>query len=77
MEEKQEMYEAAMGGEESGNLGMDVTLPTKPGADVSVFDGFYANVKGKFIALFMVIFTVLYLSLIHIWQMQWHIWKSI
>lgn len=39
---------------------MDVTLPTKPGADVSVFDGFYANVKGKFIALFMVIFTVLY-----------------
>lgn len=60
MEEKQEMYEAAMDGEESGNLGMDVTLPTKPGADVSVSDGFYANVKGKFIALFMVIFTVLY-----------------
>ena len=60
MEEKQEMYEAAMDGEESGNLGMDVILPTKPGADVSVFDGFYANVKGKFIALFMVIFTVLY-----------------
>lgn len=60
MEEKQEMYEAAMDGEESGNLGMDVTLPTKPGEDVSVFDGFYANVKGKFIALFMVIFTVLY-----------------
>lgn len=60
MEEKQEMYEAAMDGEASGNLGMDVTLPTKPGADVSVFDGFYANVKGKFIALFMVIFTVLY-----------------
>lgn len=60
MEEKQEMYEAAMDGEKSGNLGMDVTLPTKPGADVSVFDGFYANVKGKFIALFMVIFTVLY-----------------
>lgn len=60
MEEKQEMYEAAMDGKESGNLGMDVILPTKPGADVSVFDGFYANVKGKFIALFMVIFTVLY-----------------
>lgn len=60
MEEKQEMYEAAMDGEESGNLGMDVTLPTKPGEDVSVFDGFYANVKGKFIALFMVIFTILY-----------------
>lgn len=60
MEEKQEMYEAAMDGEESGNLGMDVTLPTKPGADVSVFDGFYANVHGKFVALFMVIFTVLY-----------------
>lgn len=62
MEEKQEMYEYAMGKEESDNvnLGMDVTVPTKPGENVSVFDLFYANIKGKFIALFMVIFTVLY-----------------
>lgn len=62
MEEKQEMYEYAMGiqKEEIPNLGMSVTTPTKPGEDVSVFDLFYANLKGKFIALFMVIFTVLY-----------------
>ena len=61
MEEKQEMYEAAMSDEEEEVMfGMYVTLPTKPGEEVSVFDGFYANVKGKFIALFMVIFTVLY-----------------
>lgn len=53
MEEKQEMYEAAMSDEEEEVMfGMYVTLPTKPGEEVSVFDGFYANVKGKFIALF-------------------------
>lgn len=61
MEEKQEMYEAAMSDEEEDVMfGMYVTLPTKPGEEVSVFDGFYANVHGKFVALFMVIFTVLY-----------------
>lgn len=62
MEEKQEMYEYATGQTESENvnLGMDVTVPTKPGEEVSVFDLFYANIKGKFIALFMVIFAVLY-----------------
>lgn len=62
MEEKQEMYEYATGQTESENvnLGMDVTVPTKPGEEVSVFDLFYANIKGKFLALFMVIFAVLY-----------------
>ena len=59
--EKQEMYEAAMSDEDEDIMfGMYVTLPTKPGEAVSVFDGFYANVHGKFVALFMVIFTVLY-----------------
>ena len=62
MEEKQEMYEYATGQRESEtvNLGMDVTVPTKPGDTVSVFDLFYGNIKGKFLALFMVIFAVLY-----------------
>lgn len=62
MEEKQEVYDHAMGKQESENVnfGMDVTVPTEPGKDVTVFDIFYANIKGKFIALFMVIFTVLY-----------------
>ena len=62
MEEKQEMYEYATGQQKSDtvNLGMDVTAPTKPGDTVSVFDLFYGNIKGKFLALFMVIFAVLY-----------------
>lgn len=62
MEEKQEMYEYAAGQQKSDtvNLGMDVTVPTKPGDTVSVFDLFYGNIKGKFLALFMVIFAVLY-----------------
>lgn len=59
MEEKQEMYEYATGQQKS-DLGMDVTVPTKPGDTVSVFDLFYGNIKGKFLALFMVIFAVLY-----------------
>ena len=62
MEEKQEMYEYATGQQKSDtvNLGMDVTVPTKPGDTVSVFGGVYVNIKGKFLALFMVIFAVLY-----------------
>lgn len=62
MEEKQEMYEYATWQQKSDtvNLGMDVTVPTKPGDTVSVFDLFYGNIKGKFLALFMVIFAVLY-----------------
>lgn len=62
MEEKQEMYEYATGQQKSDtvNLEMDVTVPTKPGDTVSVFDLFYGNIKGKFLALFMVIFAVLY-----------------
>lgn len=62
MGEKQETYEYATGQQkgEAVNLGMVVTVPTKPGDTVSVFDLFYANIKGKFLALFMVIFAVLY-----------------
>lgn len=48
--------------EETVNLGMDVTLPTRPGEMVTVYDQVYANLHGKFIALFMVIFTVLFSS---------------
>lgn len=63
-EELQEQYEYATGQkeEEPVNFGLTVTTPTEPGKDVSVFDLFYANLKGKFIALFIVIFTVLYSS---------------
>lgn len=57
-EEKQQMYEEEQKSEVV--FGLQVTAPTKPDAQVSVYDMFYANMKGKFIALFMVIFTVLY-----------------
>ena len=50
MEEKQEMYEYATGQQKSDtvNLGMDVTVPTKPGDTVSVFDLFYGISKESF-----------------------------
>ena len=49
LEDRQQNYEYAMEEQESGqvNLGMDVTPPTKPGEQVSVFDMFFANIKGK------------------------------
>ena len=36
--------------EEPVNLGMDVTIPTRPGEMVTVYDQVYANLHGKFIA---------------------------
>lgn len=46
--------------EENINVGMMVTLPTKPGEKVTVFDIFFANFQGKFYALFLVIFAVIF-----------------
>lgn len=46
--------------EEQVNLGINVTIPTRPGEMVTVYDQVYANLHGKFIALFMVIFAVLF-----------------
>ena len=62
MEEKQEMYEYATGQQKSDTvkLGIDVTVPTKQGDTVSLFYLFYGNIKGKFLALFMLFFAVLY-----------------
>lgn len=48
--------------EEQVNLGINVTIPTRPGEMVTVYDQVYANLHGKFIALFMVIFAVLFSS---------------
>ena len=45
---------------ENINVGMMVTLPTEPGEKVTVYDIFYANSQGKFYALFLVIFAVLF-----------------
>lgn len=58
----QEQTEVQEQESENINLGMAVTLPTQPGEEVTVFDQVYANLQGKFIALFFMIFTVLFSS---------------
>lgn len=64
LEERQEVHEMATEGmneeSEEYNLGMNVTTPTEPTKEISVYDMVFANVKGKFILLIMVIFTILY-----------------
>ena len=49
LEDRQQNYEYAMEEQESGqvNLGMDVTPPTKPGEQVSVFDMIFCKYKRK------------------------------
>ena len=44
------------------NMGMQVTIPTQPGEKVTLFDQVFANLQAKFVALFFLIFTVLYSS---------------
>lgn len=45
---------------ETINMGMSVLLPTQPGEKVTVFDQVYANLQAKFIALFLMIFAVIF-----------------
>ena len=59
----QEMPQETGDGETEGNsvaLGMDIVLPTQPGEEITLFDQIYANLQGKFVALFLLIFTVLF-----------------
>ena len=42
------------------NLGMTVNLPTEPGKMVTVFDVFFSNAQGRFYALFLIIFAVMF-----------------
>ena len=42
------------------NVGMSVELPTEPGKKVTVMDVFFSNAQGKFYALFLVIFAVMF-----------------
>lgn len=58
-----EPYMAAEGeGAGNVNVGMTVSLPTLPGEKVTVADEVYANLQAKFVALFLVIFAVLFSS---------------
>lgn len=61
--ERQEIHEMAtesLSEDEELDFGMNVINPTEPTEEISVFDTVFANVKGKFILLLMVIFTILY-----------------
>lgn len=48
--------------EKNINLGMEIFLPTEPGEKVTVADQAYANLSAKFVALFLLIYTVLFSS---------------
>lgn len=39
---------------------MTVTMPTEPGKPVTVFDVFFSNAQGRFYALFLIIFAVMF-----------------
>lgn len=56
----QQEYEETAEPSENVNLGMSVTLPTGQGARVSLYDLSFANIQGKFFALFVVIFAVIF-----------------
>lgn len=59
---QQSNYESILEQEntQTTNVGISVILPTKPGEKASVYDMFYANVQGKEVALFLVIFAVMF-----------------
>lgn len=59
---QQSNYESTLEQEDTQttNVGISVILPTKPGEKASVYDMFYANVQGKEVALFLVIFAVMF-----------------
>lgn len=46
--------------QEAVNFGMSVTLPTGAGEKVTLFDQVYANIQGKFVTVFLVIFSVIF-----------------
>lgn len=53
---------AENGGEPEPDMvfGMQTVLPTEVGEDITVFDMIFANISGRTVALFLVIFAVIY-----------------
>lgn len=58
--QQEEIAETAAEDTEPVNLGMTVEMPTEPGEKVTVFDLFFANTRGKFTGLILVIFAVMF-----------------
>lgn len=52
--------ESQLEDEDTMQLGMAVSIPTEPGQKVTIYDEFMGNTQGKAIALFIVIFVVLF-----------------
>ncbi len=46
--------------EQNVNLGITFMLPNEPGEDITLFDMMFGNIQSKFMALFIVIFAVIY-----------------
>ena len=59
-ENYQTYQEQQESGEGEVNVGLQVTLPTRPGEKVTVADILYANIQGKFTAIFLAIFAVIF-----------------
>lgn len=59
-EDAEVLLEMAGAEEETLNIGMSVMVSTAPGEQVTLFDMVYSNFQGKFIMLFLVIFTVIF-----------------
>lgn len=56
------MEQAQDVGDSSTNIGMSVSITPNEDGKVSIVDDLYGNTSGKLLALFLVIFTVLYAS---------------
>ena len=61
--ENHQFYEAQEeNGEGAVTIGMQVILPTAPGEKVTLSDILYANIQGKFVAVFLAVLAVLFSS---------------
>ena len=58
--EEQQAEQLSQQNTDNVNIGMSVELPTEPGKKVTVMDVFFSNAQGKFYALFLVIFAVMF-----------------
>ena len=59
-QETQQSYGATDSASNNTNLGMSVEIPTELGDKTTVYDLVYANTQAKYIALFFMIFVVLF-----------------
>lgn len=59
-EDAEMLMEMAGAEDETLNIGMSVMVSTEPGEPITLYDMVYSNIQGKFIMLFLAIFTVIF-----------------